>query len=216
PEDDVIARGRIDAAAIDGGAQNVRGHRIGPQPRQHARVATERRTDVRADECVGHGHECRDALASDAMQIALRINGNERSVDVPRSATLLEVLRDDLGMTGTRYGCGIGRCGACFVMANGQAIASCLLSAEQASRMEITTVEGLAGNGTLTPVQEAFVAEDAMQCGYCTSGMVISATALLEHISHPTEPEIRESLAGNLCRCGVYGRAIRAVQRAAG
>src|SRR5438477_1531784 len=136
------------------------------------------------------------------MQIALRINGAEHPVDVPRSATLLSVLRDDLGLTGTRYGCGIGRCGACFVIADSRAVASCLLIAEQAGRMEITTIEGLASGATLHPVQEAFVAEDAMQCGYCTSGMVISAAALLEHISHPTEPEIRESLAGNLCRCG--------------
>jgi aerobic-type carbon monoxide dehydrogenase small subunit (CoxS/CutS family) len=148
------------------------------------------------------------------MQIALRINGSAHAVDVPRNATLLSVLRDDLGMTGTRYGCGIGRCGACFVIGDGRAVASCLLSAEQASRMEITTIEGLADSG-LTPVQEAFVAEDAMQCGYCTSGMVISATALLERSPHPTEAEVRESLATNLCRCGVYGRAIRAVLRAA-
>jgi nicotinate dehydrogenase subunit A len=149
------------------------------------------------------------------MQIALRINGSPHEVDVPRNATLLSVLRDDLGMTGTRYGCGIGRCGACFVIGDGRAIASCLLSAEQASRMEIRTVEGLGSSGALTAVQEAFIAEDAMQCGYCTSGMVISATALLERTPHPTEAEVRESLATNLCRCGVYGRAIRAVLRAA-
>jgi len=150
------------------------------------------------------------------MPIELRINGTTHAVDVPPTATLLSVLRDDLGLTGTRYGCGIGRCGACFVIAGGRAIASCTLTAEQASRMEITTVEGLAQGGALTPVQDAFVAEDAMQCGYCTSGMVISATALLERTPHPTEDQIRESLATNLCRCGVYGRAIRAVQRAAG
>ena len=158
------------------------------------------------------------------MQFELRINGRTHAVDVPRSATLLSVLRDDLALTGTRYGCGIGRCGACFVIGDGRAVASCLLSAEQASRMEITTVEGLAqeaGAGApgsearLTAVQEAFVAEDAMQCGYCTSGMVISATALLERTPHPTEAEVRESLVTNLCRCGVYGRAIRAVLRAA-
>ena len=158
------------------------------------------------------------------MQIALRINGTDRSVDVPRSATLLEVLRDDLGMTGTRYGCGIGRCGACFVLADAgagapgggaTAVASCLITAEQASRMEITTVEGLAQGDALHPVQAAFIAEDAMQCGYCTSGMVVSAAALLARTPHPTEPEIRESLATNLCRCGTYGRAIRAVLRAA-
>ena len=159
------------------------------------------------------------------MQIELRINGATRRVDVPRSATLLSVLRDDLGLTGTRYGCGIGKCGACFVIADpgagapgsaATAVASCLLTAEQAARMEITTVEGLATAEGLHPVQDAFVAEDAMQCGYCTSGMVISAAALLERTPHPTEAEIRGSLAGNLCRCGVYGRAIRAVQRAAG
>jgi len=150
------------------------------------------------------------------MPIELRINGTTHTVDVPPTATLLSVLRDDLGLTGTRYGCGIGRCGACFVIAGGRAIASCTLTAEQASRMEIITVEGLAQGGALTPVQDAFVAEDAMQCGYCTSGMVISATALLERTPHPTEDQIRESLATNLCRCGVYGRAIRAVQRAAG
>ncbi len=149
------------------------------------------------------------------MQIALRINGKAHSVDVPRGATLLEVLRDDLGMTGTRYGCGIGRCGACFVIGEGRAVASCLLSAEQASRMEITTVEGLANGDTLTPIQEAFVAEDAMQCGYCTSGMVISATALLARAPHPTEAEVRDAMATHLCRCGVYGRAIRAILRAA-
>ena len=149
------------------------------------------------------------------MQIALRVNGSDHSVDVPRGATLLEVLRDDLGLTGTRYGCGIGRCGACFVIADGRAAASCLLNVEQASRMEITTIEGLAGTDGLHPVQEAFIAEDAMQCGYCTSGMVISAAALLARTPHPTETEVRESLATNLCRCGVYGRAIRAVLRAA-
>jgi aerobic-type carbon monoxide dehydrogenase small subunit (CoxS/CutS family) len=150
------------------------------------------------------------------MQIELRINGATHAVDVPPSLTLLSVLRDDLGLTGTRYGCGIGRCGACFVIADGRAVASCLLTAEQATRMEITTIEGLATSHALHPVQDAFIAEDAMQCGYCTSGMLISAAALLERTPHPTDAQIRESLAGNLCRCGVYGRAIRAVQRAAG
>jgi nicotinate dehydrogenase subunit A len=158
------------------------------------------------------------------MQIELRINGATRAVDVPRNATLLSVLRDDLGLTGTRYGCGIGRCGACFVIAEAgagapgsgaTAIASCMVTAEQAARMEITTVEGLATADRLHPVQDAFIAEDAMQCGYCTSGMIISAAALLARTPHPTDADIRESLASNLCRCGVYGRAIRAVQRAA-
>lgn len=158
------------------------------------------------------------------MPIELRINGTTHAVDVPPTTTLLSVLRDDLGLTGTRYGCGIGKCGACFVIveagagtsgSEATAVASCLLTAEQASRMEITTIEGLAHDGALAPVQEAFIAEDAMQCGYCTSGMVISATALLERSPHPTEAEVRQSLSTNLCRCGVYGRAIRAVLRAA-
>jgi len=150
------------------------------------------------------------------MPIELRINGTTRSVDVPGTTTLLSVLRDDLGLTGTRYGCGIGQCGACFVIADTRAVASCRLTVEQAAGMEITTVEGLATADALHPVQDAFIAEDAMQCGYCTSGMVISAAALLERTPHPTEDQIRESLAANLCRCGVYGRAIRAVHRAAG
>jgi len=150
------------------------------------------------------------------MPIELRINGTTHAVEVTGTATLLSVLRDDLGLTGTRYGCGIGRCGACFVIGDGRAMASCVLTAEQAARMDITTVEGLASPDALHPVQDAFIAEDAMQCGYCTSGMVISAAALLERTPHPTEDQIREALATNLCRCGVYGRAVRAVQRAAG
>ena len=149
------------------------------------------------------------------MKLALSVNGERREVDVPPNTTLLSVLRDDLDLTGTRYGCGRGQCGACFVIADNRAVASCLLTADQAARMEITTIEGLAGGEKLHPVQEAFVHEDAMQCGYCTSGMVISAAALLAREPDPDETSIRDALAGNLCRCGVYGRAIRAVQRAA-
>ena len=150
------------------------------------------------------------------MKTRLRVNGAEREVDVPRRATLLSVLRDELGLTGTRFGCGAGQCGACFVLADGRAVASCLMTVDQAADVDITTVEGLAADGTLTPVQEAFVAEDAMQCGYCTSGMLISATALLSRDPRPSDASIREALAGNLCRCGVYMRAVRAVKRAAG
>ena len=150
------------------------------------------------------------------MKLALSVNGERHNVAVPPNTTLLSVLRDDLGLTGTRYGCGRGQCGACFVIADGRAVASCLLTADQAARMEITTVEGLAASGTLHPVQQAFVDLDAMQCGYCTSGMVISAAALLERDPRPDEMSIRDALAGNLCRCGVYGRAIRAVKQAAG
>jgi len=148
------------------------------------------------------------------VKIALSVNGERRELDVPPNATLLSVLRDDLDLTGTRYGCGRGQCGACYVIADGRAVASCLLTADQAARMEITTVEGLAQGDVLTPVQQAFVDLDALQCGYCTSGMIISATALLARDPEPDEISIRDALGGNLCRCGVYGRAIRAVQKA--
>ena len=149
------------------------------------------------------------------MKVALSVNGARHYVDVPLNATLLSVLRDDLGLTGTRYGCGRGQCGACYVIADSRAVASCLITADQAARMEITTIEGLGKDSRLHPVQQAFIDEDAMQCGYCTSGMVISAAALLGHDPNPDEMSIRDALAGNLCRCGVYGRAIRAVLKAA-
>ncbi len=149
------------------------------------------------------------------MKLALSVNGERREVDVPPNTTLLSVLRDDLNLTGTRYGCGRGQCGACYVIADNRAVASCLLTADQAARMEITTIEGLAAGETLHPVQKAFVDEDALQCGYCTSGMVISGAALLGRDPNPDETSIRDALTGNLCRCGVYGRAIRAVQKAA-
>ena len=150
------------------------------------------------------------------MKLALTVNGERRDVDVPPNTSLLSLLRDDLGLTGTRYGCGRGQCGACYVLADDRAVASCLLTADQAARMAITTVEGLADGAKLHPVQQAFVDGDALQCGYCTSGMVISAVALLAHDPEPDETSIRDALAGNLCRCGVYGRAIRAIGRVAG
>ena len=158
------------------------------------------------------------------VRFTLTINGARHEVDVAPNVTLLSVLRDDLGLTGTRYGCGRGQCGACYVIADAgggapgsgaTAVASCLMTVDQAARAEITTVEGLASGDALHPVQEAFVAEDAMQCGYCTSGMLISAAALLARDPDPDEETIRDALAGNLCRCGVYTRAIRAVKRAA-
>jgi nicotinate dehydrogenase subunit A len=149
------------------------------------------------------------------VKLALSVNGERRDIDVPPNTTLLSVLRDDLELTGTRYGCGRGQCGACFVIADSRAVASCLITADQAARMEITTIEGLATPDRLTPVQQAFVDTDAMQCGYCTSGMIISATALLARDPEPDDISIRDALAGNLCRCGVYGRAMSAVRKAA-
>jgi nicotinate dehydrogenase subunit A len=149
------------------------------------------------------------------VKLALSVNGERRDIDVPPNTTLLSVLRDDLELTGTRYGCGRGQCGACFVIADSRAVASCLITADQAARMEITTIEGLATPDRLTPVQQAFVDTDAVQCGYCTSGMIISATALLARDPEPDDISIRDALAGNLCRCGVYGRAMSAVRKAA-
>ena len=158
------------------------------------------------------------------MRLALSINGARHEVDAPPNASLLSVLRDDLGLTGSRYGCGRGQCGACFVIVDAgagapgrgaTAVASCLLPVRDAANLEITTVEGLASGERLHPVQEAFIAEDAMQCGYCTSGMVISVAALLAREKDPDDETIRDALASNLCRCGVYGRVIRATKRAA-
>jgi len=149
------------------------------------------------------------------MKFRLSVNGADRDVDVPRRATLLSVLRNELGLTGSRYGCGAGQCGACYVLADGRAVASCLMTVEQAAAQEITTIEGLSQGERLHPVQQAFVAEDAMQCGYCTGGMIVSSVALLRRDPHPSDQTIRDALAANLCRCGVYVRAIRAVKRAA-
>lgn len=151
------------------------------------------------------------------MRYQLTVNGQKREIDVPANVPLLWALRDDLGLTGTRYGCGRGQCGACHVIAGGREIASCLTTVEEAARekMEITTVEGLAAGDRLSRVQQAFIDEDAMQCGYCTSGMLIGAAALLMHDPHPSEATIKERMAGHLCRCGVYNRVVRAIQRAA-
>jgi aerobic-type carbon monoxide dehydrogenase small subunit (CoxS/CutS family) len=149
------------------------------------------------------------------LRYTLTVNGAKHDVDVAPNVPLLWVLRDDLDLTGTRYGCGRGQCGACYVIAEGKAVASCLMTVEQASRIEITTVEGLANGDRLHRVQMAFIAEDAMQCGYCTSGMLIEAVALLDEDASPDEATIRDALAGHLCRCGVYGRVVSAIQRAA-
>jgi aerobic-type carbon monoxide dehydrogenase small subunit (CoxS/CutS family) len=149
------------------------------------------------------------------MSAQLTVNGRTREIDVPPGTPLLAALREDLGLTGTRFGCGHGACGACFVLADGVPVPACTWTVEQAAGKDILTIEGLARDGTLSPVQQAFVDEDAMQCGYCTSGMIISATALLERSPSPTEEQIRTALAPHLCRCGVYGRVIRAVRRAA-
>lgn len=149
------------------------------------------------------------------MRYTLSINGQRREIDAAPSLPLLWALRDDLDLTGTRYGCGRGQCGACYVLADGRAVASCLMTVEQAANAEITTIEGIAEHGHLHPVQQAFIDEDAMQCGYCTSGMVVSAVALLSRDASPDDGTIRDAMSVHLCRCGVHGRAIRAIQKAA-
>lgn len=149
------------------------------------------------------------------MHYRLNVNRRIFEAEVPAGTPLLNVLREDLGLTGTRFGCGQGICGACYVLADGQPVPSCMISVEEAAQKSIVTVEGLSSGPDLHPVQRAFVEEDAMQCGYCISGVLISAAALLERTAHPSEPQIREALAPHLCRCGTYVRIIRAVQKAA-
>jgi aerobic-type carbon monoxide dehydrogenase small subunit (CoxS/CutS family) len=149
------------------------------------------------------------------MRCQLTVNGETHELDVPAGTTLLGALRDDLGLTGTKFGCGKGVCGSCFVLVEGSALPSCTLGAHEVAGKKIVTIEGLERGGVLHAVQRAFIEEDAMQCGYCTSGLIISATALLTRIPNPTDADIREALAPHLCRCGVYGRVLRAVERAA-
>lgn len=149
------------------------------------------------------------------MRCQLSVNGELHELDLPSGTSLLAALRDDLGLTGTKFGCGRGVCGSCFVLVEGHAVPSCSLGAHEVAGKKVITVEGLERGGALSAVQRAFVEEDAMQCGYCTSGMIITATALLTRIPSPTDADIREAMAPHLCRCGVYGRVLRAVERAA-
>jgi carbon-monoxide dehydrogenase small subunit len=143
------------------------------------------------------------------------VNGGKEYLDVPSNMTLLQMLREKLALTGTKNGCTAGECGACTVLMNGEPVNSCLVLAVEADEAEIVTVEGLARDGQLTPLQETFVEHNAVQCGFCTPGVLISAHALLKRNPHPTEEEVREALVGNLCRCTGYLRFIRAVQAAA-
>ena len=144
----------------------------------------------------------------------LNINGAKMPVNAPADETLLSVLRNRLALTGTKYGCGEGACGACTVMLDGKAVRSCRTLASAAAGAKITTVEGLEQNGQLSPVQQAFLDESAFQCGYCTSGMIVGATALLLETPSPTTEQIVASMNGNICRCGTYPRIIAAVQQA--
>ena len=145
----------------------------------------------------------------------LHINGANRPVDAGPDRTLLSVLRDDLGLTGAKYGCGEGECGACTVLIDGRMARSCSTRVGAAAGKQLRTVEGLATGDKLHPVQEAFLECDALQCGYCTPGMVMSAVALLEKKPDPSREEIVQGLNGNICRCGTYTRIVAAVEKAA-
>jgi nicotinate dehydrogenase subunit A len=149
-------------------------------------------------------------------RLTLKVNGTNREVeaddpDIP----LLYVLRGDLGLTGTHFGCGLAQCGACTVLVNGRAVRSCIAPAQSVAGQDVVTIEGLGSPERPDPLQTAFIAEQAAQCGYCTAGMVMSARALLAQTPRPSEKQVRDALAGNLCRCGSHARVIRAVLRAA-
>ena len=146
------------------------------------------------------------------IPIKFTLNKKEYVLQVKEDAILLDVIREELGFTGTKRGCEIGECGACTVIMDGKTVNSCLVPAVQADGCEITTIEGVGQNGSLHPVQESFLKYDAVQCGFCTPGMVLSAVNLLEHNPAPAEQEIKEAMAGNLCRCTGYQQIIEAVK----
>lgn len=147
--------------------------------------------------------------------VSFTLNGNDTEVICDDNTTLLDLLRDQIGLTGTKKGCEEGECGACTVMIDGRPINSCVTLARQVEGCNVVTIEGLAINGVLTPVQQQFIDNWAFQCGYCTPGMIMSATALLLRNPHPTEQEIREAIEGNLCRCTGYAKIIDAIEAAA-
>jgi aerobic-type carbon monoxide dehydrogenase small subunit (CoxS/CutS family) len=147
--------------------------------------------------------------------IQLVINGRTYAVDAEPQTSLLTVLREQLDLTGSKYGCGEGQCGACTVLVDGKAQRSCITRVGTVSQKKIATIEGVAGGDQLHPVQEAFLEAGALQCGYCTSGMIMSAVALLKRNPNPTERNIIDFMDGNICRCGTYPRIVRAIQKAA-
>jgi len=149
------------------------------------------------------------------IPVKLSINGDNFEVNIKPTRTLLEVLREDLGLTGTKKGCGEGECGACTVLVDGKPVDSCLVLAVQVQGREIVTIEGLSTNGKLHPVQKAFTENGAIQCGYCSPGFILTAKALLDKNPNPTEEEVREAISGNLCRCTGYQRIVDSILKAA-
>jgi aerobic-type carbon monoxide dehydrogenase small subunit (CoxS/CutS family) len=149
-----------------------------------------------------------------ATKYALLINGQSFSVEADPDARLLDVLREQLDLTGTKYGCGEGQCGACTVLLDGRALRSCMTPVSTASGKAITTIEGLAKEDRLHPVQQAFLEEGAMQCAYCTSGMIMSAVSLLNNKQNPSDAAILQFMQGNICRCGTYPRIVAAIRKA--
>jgi aerobic-type carbon monoxide dehydrogenase small subunit (CoxS/CutS family) len=164
---------------------------------------------------VGARGEAAQVLGPDAVTLSLKVNGAVRQVSVEPRVTLLDALRNHIDLTGTKQVCDRGGCGACTVLLDGEPVNSCLILAADAEGREITTVEGLGTPEKLSSLQAAFVEKDAMQCGFCTPGFVVAGTALLAKHKDPTLAEIKAGLAGNLCRCGTYGRVFEAVQAAA-
>ena len=154
-------------------------------------------------------------MSADSLRVSLAINGNRVDLDVRPHQSLLEALRDQAGLTGTKECCSEGECGACTVLLNGRAVTSCLVLAAEADAAEVTTIEGLSLGGALDRLQESFLASGAVQCGFCIPGMIMAARQLLESNAQPTRAEIQDGLAGNLCRCGGYTRILDAVARAA-
>ena len=152
---------------------------------------------------------------AERIDLNLKVNGADHSVSVHPFARLLDVLREDLRLTGTKEGCGEGECGACSVLLNGRVVNSCLVPAVQAQGAEVVTVEGLARGEELAPIQDAFLTHNGAQCGFCTPGMLVSATDLIHRCPNPSDDEIRDGLAGNLCRCTGYAKILDAVHTAA-
>lgn len=147
--------------------------------------------------------------------IEFHINGTRRRIEADPDRSLLSVLRDDLELTGVKYGCGEGQCGACTVLVDGRATRSCITQFGTLAGRQVTTIEGLEQNGRLHPLQEAFIETTAMQCGYCTAGMIMSGVSLLKSNARPTVAEIKNAMEGNVCRCGTYSRVVEALRRVA-